>query len=528
MKLDYVIIGAGTAGCVLAHRLTEDPSVRVLVIEAGGPYPRALNTPLSSMHQIPSFAWRYNTVPQRGLFGRKIFVPFGKLLGGTSSINAMIYTRGNRLDYDHWAELGNPGWSYADVLPDYKRSENQQRGACDYHGVGGWVDVSDPRHLAPFSHAFIEACGANGIPHNPDFNGPRQHGAGFFQVLQRRGRRGRPGVTYLRAATSRPNLQILTDATVLELLFDRQRATGVRFSQAGAVEIAHADREILLCAGTFHSPKLLMLSGIGPAAALGDAGIPVRLDRPGVGERLQDHLRLPVLYESLRPPPAFLPTSLPLLARIAPQYAAYLLARRGVFASNGCEAGAFVNPSQPDAPPTLQFTTHWLGSAGWCVDFEPCLIDCKSQGRVMLNGKDPTNPIAPPRIDPAYLSVQADVDRLVDGIKLARQLARAAVFKHTFPLAAEYLPGADVQSQGDLRRYVRAHVDTCYHPAGTCKMGPAEDPMAVVDADLRLHGIEGLRIVDASIMPTLIRGNTCSTAIMIAERAADKIQRGNA
>ena len=517
---DFVIVGAGSAGCVLARRLSDDPKTTVLLLEAGGPATQkefAIPAAFSKLFRSPH-DWAFYTEPQPHLANRKLYWPRGKVLGGSSSINAMIYIRGHRQDFGHWRSLGNAGWSFADVLPYFKKSENQTRIASEYHGQGGPVCVSDLRTVNPLSRAFVEAAAELGFPLNPDFNGAQQEGFGLYQVTQQRGKRCSAADAFLEPARHRSNLTIHTGAHATRILFDERRAVAVDYLRDGKPEEARAAREILVCCGSVQSPQLLMLSGIGPADHLRSLDIPLVADLPGVGQNLQDHLFLAVSYRCKKP------ITLDKAETLA-NFLKYLVLKKGPLTSNVSESGGFVAIT-PGAPaPDLQFhfgPVYYLNHGfdrpeGHGFSIGPTLLRPKSRGRITLDSADP---LAPPAIQPNYLSEESDVCVLVQGIHLARRLAQTKAF--SFFCGGEYCPGKDIQTEEALADYVRKSAETVYHPVGTCKMG--NDAMAVVDDQLRVHGVQGLRVVDASIMPTLIGGNTNATTIMIAEKAADLLR----
>lgn len=510
---DYIIVGGGTAGAVVAARLSEDHTARVLLLEAGGEYPAALSVPLPGMRYAAGYSWKYLTRQQAGLGYRRISLPFGKVVGGSSSVNAMMYYRGTPSCYDRWAFDGNSDWTFSRVLPYFRKSENQEHGSSPYHGIAGPVDVSDPRHRAPFSEAFVEACVETGLPYREDFNGPARHGAGFFQVTQRHGRRVSTADAYLKPARRRSGVRVETRALVTRLLRGRVRVNGVAFiDQAGETRAAYAAREVILSAGALNTPKILLLSGIGPAAELRSLGIEIVLDLPGVGRNLQDHVRVPVLYESSRSSPGD-------MAFWIPAALEYAVRRTGVMASNCCESGAVLCSTGDAGDPDLQFVTHFQSPlyAG-TVDLQFCLLRTRSRGRITLASTDPA---APPWIDPNYLSDDEDVKLAVRGLRWARRIAQSPALRR-FGLRAEVLPGSDLRTDDELEHHIRATAETCYHPVGTCRMG--SDGLSVVDADLRVRGIEGLRVIDASIMPVLPDGNTCASTLMIAEKASDRVK----
>ncbi len=499
---DYIIVGAGSAGCVLANRLSADDAARVLLIEAGGPdSAREIHVPISFSKLFKTVVdWAFYTEEQPRLNKRKLYWPRGKVLGGSSSINAMIYIRGNRRDYDRWAQMGATGWDWNGVERFFEQSLTDQ-------------NVADLCSVNPISEAFVEAATQAGYARNHDFNGAIQEGFGFYRVTQLNGRRHSAADAFLRPAIMRKNLAVLTGALATGIVMEGAHARGVRYVRNGKAEVARAEREVILAGGAVNSPQLLLLSGIGGADQLKRFGIEVVVDLPGVGENLQDHPVVSICYRSK------LPVSLANAPRIT-NLARYLVRQRGPLTSNVAEAGGFVHTRAGLDRPDLQFhfapgffLEHGFRTVeGHGFTFGPTLVRPESRGWIRLRSADATDQ---PLIQPNYLDREEDLQVLVDGVKMAREIARGRALD---PYRGEEIfPG----ECGDLAEYVRAMLETLYHPVGTCKMGT--DPMAVVDPQLRVRGVAGLRVVDASVMPEVVSGNTNAPTMMIAERAAAAI-----
>jgi choline dehydrogenase len=524
-EFDYVIVGAGSAGCVLANRLSADGKHSVLLLEAG-PEDKNLwiHVPLGygKLFKEKTVNWMYQTEPEPELGGRQVFQPRGKVLGGSSSINGLLYVRGQHEDYDRWRQHGNSGWGYDDVLPYFKKAEDQQRGGDKYHGVGGPLTVSNLGHPDPLSAAFIDAAAETGLPVNSDFNGASQEGAGFFQTTTRGGRRASTAMAYLRPAKSRGNLHVETSALAQRILFDGRRARAIEYRQHGVLRTASARKEILVSGGAYNSPQLLQLSGVGPADLLKQYGIDVVLDAPGVGNDLQDHMQVRIVMRC--PQRITLNDILNHPVRRIMAGARYAAFRSGPLTIAAGTSGAFFKTNPRLASPDVQihflpFSTDKMGEklhafSGFSASV--CQLRPESRGSLRIKSADPAEP---PAIRINYLATETDRTAFVEGMKILRKILAAPALK---PFVSEEVePGPKISSDEDILNFCRQRGSTVYHPTSTCRMG--NDPLAVVDQRLRVRGIEGLRVVDASVMPDLMSGNTNAPTIMIAEKASDMI-----
>lgn len=525
-EYDYIIIGAGSAGCVMANRLSADADKQVLLLEAGGkdlnPWIHIPVGYFKTMHN-PKTDWCYVTEPDPGINNRKLQWPRGKVLGGSSSLNGLLYVRGQRQDYDHWRELGNPGWSYEEVLPYFKKSEDQERGANEYHGVGGPLKVSDLRLRRPIAERFIEGATEIGIPKNNDYNGAEQDGVSYFQQTAYKGYRWSTAKGFLRPALKRSNLDLQVRAQTLRILFEGKRAVAVEYEQGGVIKQVKARCEIVLCAGAIGSPQILECSGIGNSEILQQHGIPVVHHLAGVGENLQDHLQVRLVYK----------TSCQTLNDevnnpinklwIGLQYGLF---RKGPMTLAASQVTIFTRSPLSNDRPDIQFHMQPLSADKpgdgphkfSAFTSSVCQLRPESRGSIHIKSKDAK---VYPSIKPNYLATELDQRTAVEGIKVARKISQApSLAPH---IIDEFVPGRQYQSDAELLEAARQYSQTIYHPTSTCKMGPSEDSHAVVDAELKVHEIAGLRVVDASIMPEIVSGNTNAPTIMIAEKAADMI-----
>ena len=526
-EADYVIVGAGSAGCVMAARLSEDPSTKVILLEAGGEDKNMwIHIPLGfgKTFADPRVNWCYETEPDPGAGGRKIFWPRGKVLGGSSSINGMVYIRGQHEDFDHWRQLGNPGWGSGDVLPYFRRAEHQTRGEDEFHATGGPLCVSDVKDGHPLAEAFIKACADAGYQRNDDFNGRDQEGVGYHQTTTRDGKRCSTAVGYLHPVRNRSNLQVLTGAHTQKVLFDGKRAVGVAFRQDGGNRSVRARKEVILCGGAIGSPQILMLSGVGPQDHLAEFGIPEVHHSPGVGQNLQDHYSAPIKLKC--PFPITLNDVMRSNFKKLKAGLDYFMFRRGPLTVITGDAALFARTRPELATPDIKLSIAtfsanrpqdglhpWSGFTVIAYQLRP-----ESRGEIRLKS---ANPAEAPAMRPNYLSTLTDQRTIVDGLKLGRGLLASSHIRNY--IESEYVPGPNIATDEQLLTYARENGGTVFHPTSTCKMG--SDTMAVVDAELRVRGIDGLRVVDASVMPTVVSGNTNAATIMIAEKASDMIRQ---
>jgi choline dehydrogenase-like flavoprotein len=528
-QFDYIIVGAGAAGCVVANRLSENPSTRVLLLEAGGPDKNFLIHVPAGFTKLTgnSVNWGYSTVPQKEMNNREMHYPQGRTWGGSTSINAMIYIRGNRKDYDTWQEMGNAGWGYEGVLPYFKKSENNESYANEFHSQGGLLNVAEQTTHNVLTRAFVRSAQEIGIPYNADVNGAEQAGVTFYQVTQRNVRRESAATAFLKPALNRPNLTALTHTQAIRVIIESGKATGVVVrNKNGTVETINATTEVILSGGAINSPQLLLLSGIGPAEELKALGIEVMHDLPGVGKNLQDHMDV-YIPAVVNQPVSY--NGEDRFHKAILHGIQYLLYKTGPVTACVAEAGLFLKTSPEVRSPNIQI--HCLPAyvvdhgrmqiKGHGITINTCHLRPKSIGSVTLAS---SNPLIAPRIDPNYCGDPEGYDwkMVIEGFRWGRRLLDAPSLKQY--IAREYLPGSQSQTDEEVKQYIRQWSKTDYHPVGTCKMG--SDSLAVVDTELRVHGLKGLRVIDASIMPALISGNTQAPSIMIGEKGAAIILEG--
>jgi choline dehydrogenase len=526
VSADYVVVGAGSAGCAVAARLSEDPSVRVVLLEAGSrDWNPWLHVPIGYAKTMyhPTLSWNLMTEPEPELEGRRVPWPRGRVLGGSSAINGLLYVRGQQEDYDHWRQLGCTGWSFEDVLPYFRRAEDQERGGSRLHGTGGPLAVSDLRDRNPLAQSFVDAAVELGFPRNEDFNGETQEGAGFYQTTSRKGWRVSAAKAYLKPARNRPNLIIVADAHSTGLVLEGRRAAGVRFRRHGAMLAVRAEREVILCGGAIASPHLLLLSGIGPAGHLQEMGIEVVHDLPAVGTNLQDHFQARLAFRINKP--VSMNTRTRSLWGQFLMGAEFAIRRTGPLTVSAGTAGLFARVLPGSATPDVQYHFLPFSAEKSMQQLHPfpgmtisaCQLRPESRGSITLASADP---MAKARIQANYLATETDRRCMVEGIKLGRRLAQTRALGQW--VEEEIVPGAETASDDEILAFIRRTGITIYHPSGTCRMGG--DAASVVDPELRVRGIEGLRVADASVMPTVVSGNTNAPAIMIGEKCADLVK----